>query len=244
MQMIRLAIAGYGLVGRRHGDAILQTPGIELAAVVDPNAGGRELATQQGAKAYQTLADFLAEGGADGIILATPNALHVEQALACVEADLPVLVEKPIATQSVEAEELVQVARARGVPLLVGHHRRHNPLIQKAKTIIDNGEIGEVRAVQATCWFYKPDDYFEMADWRQKRGAGPISVNLVHDVDLIRYLCGEVTTVRAVASPSARGFENEDVASALLEFETGYWRACRDHYQNRARLEALIGGKL
>jgi predicted dehydrogenase len=52
-------------------------------------------------------------------------------------------------------------------------------------------------------------------------GAGPVSVNLVHDIDLIRYLCGEVVAVQAIASSSARGFENEDVAGALLEFGTG-----------------------
>lgn len=221
MQKVRLAIAGYGLVGRRHADAILQTPDTELVAVIDPSETGTSLATQQGLSACASLNDFLADTSVDGIILATPNALHVEQALACVERGLPVLVEKPIATQAAEAEHLVGIARQREVPLLVGHHRRHNPLIQAAKTLIDSGEIGKVRAVQATCWFYKPDDYFDTAEWRKKRGAGPISVNLVHDVDLIRYLCGEVTTVRAVASPSARGFENEDVASALLTFESG-----------------------
>ena len=220
-QCARLAIAGYGLVGRRHGDAILQAPNAELVAVIDPGEVGQALAAQQNVAVYTNLATFLAAGGADGIVLATPNALHVEQALTCIEAGLPVLVEKPIATESADALSLVHAAQSMAVPLLVGHHRRHNPLIQTAKTLIEQGEIGQVRAVQATCWLYKPDEYFEAADWRKRRGAGPISVNLVHDVDLIRYLCGEVTTVRAVASPSKRGFENEDVASALLEFESG-----------------------
>ncbi len=220
-QKVRLAIAGFGLVGRRHGDAMMQVADTELVAVIDPSETGRQLGEQQGATPYSTLEAFLAEGGADGIILATPNALHVEQALACVEQGLPTLVEKPIATQASDAAALVEVARTKGVPLLVGHHRRHNPLIQTAKALIEEGEIGAIRAVQATCWLYKPDSYFETAEWRKQRGAGPISVNLVHDVDLIRYLCGEVSTVRAVASPSARGFENEDVASALLEFESG-----------------------
>lgn len=218
---VRLAIAGYGLVGRRHSDAIQHVPGAELVAVIDPNDGARALAGLRGAKVFETLDDFWDTCDVDGIILATPNAMHVEQALACVQRGLPILVEKPIATQSTDAEDLVRIASAKGVPVLVGHHRRHNPLIQKAKALIDNGEIGEIRAVNATCWFYKPDDYFEAAEWRKKHGAGPIAVNLVHDIDLLRYFCGEVTSVRAVASPSRRGFENEDVASAILEFETG-----------------------
>lgn len=218
---VKLAIAGYGLVGQRHGEAMQKTPQATFAAVIEPCEEPRRRAEQQGAVAFAALDAFLAEGGADGIILATPNALHVEQALACVDAGLPVLVEKPIATRSGDAEALVRVAHARGVPLLVGHHRRHNPLIRTAKALIEDGEIGQIRAVQATCWFYKPDEYFDTAEWRKKLGAGPVSVNLVHDIDLIRYLCGEVATVRAVACPSTRGFENEDVASALLELDNG-----------------------
>ena len=84
------------------------------------------------------------------------------------------------------------------------------PIIQKAATLIRDGAIGDVRVAQATCWFYKPDDYFETAPWRTKQGAGPISVNLVHDIDLIRYLCGEVVSVQAQTAPSRRGFENEE----------------------------------
>lgn len=55
----------------------------------------------------------------------------------------------------------------------------------------------------------------------KKKGAGPISVNLVHDVDLVRYLCGEVVSVQAQATHSSRGFENEDVAAAVLRFDNG-----------------------
>ncbi|MGI9372593.1 MAG: Gfo/Idh/MocA family protein, partial [Hyphomicrobiales bacterium] len=116
---------------------------------------------------------------------------------------------------------LVDTAHRANVPLLVGHHRRHNPLIQKAHELISTGEIGQVRAVHANCWFYKPDYYFDEAPWRKKKGAGPISVNLVHDVDLIRYLCGNVVSVQAHATPSLRGFENEDVSAAILHFENG-----------------------
>ena len=69
--------------------------------------------------------------------------------------------------------------------------------------------------------FYKPDHYFEVAPWRKCKGAGPVSVNLVHDIDLLRYFCGEVRTVQAVLSPSIRGFENEDLAATILTFESG-----------------------
>ena len=112
-------------------------------------------------------------------------------------------------------------AQRAGVDLLVGHHRRYNPLIENAKATIDAGKLGDIRAIHATCWFYKPDSYFDVAPWRKRAGAGPISVNLVHDIDLLRHLCGEIVTVQAQAAPSQRGYDNEDLAAALLTFENG-----------------------
>lgn len=217
---LRLGLAGYGLVGRRHAAAISVTDGVDLSAVIEPDAAALASAVSEGVAGYSTLAEALA-AGLDGMILATPNALHADQARLCIDAGCPVLIEKPIAVSASEAATLVKHAQSRGVPILVGHHRRHNPIIHRARQIIEDGQIGEIRALQSTCWFYKPDRYFEAAPWRSQPGAGPIAVNLVHDVDLMRHLAGEITSVVAVARPSSRGGDNEDVASALLEFENG-----------------------
>lgn len=218
---LRLAIAGIGLVGQRHADAIAHVPGLSLCAVVDPSAGGKAEAEKRSAPWYDDLEAMIAAEAPDGVILSTPTKLHVTQGRACIDAGIPVLIEKPLADDLGAAAELVDHAEAANIALLVGHHRRHNPLIRKAQALIEGGEIGDVRAVQATCWFYKPDHYFDVAPWRKLKGAGPISVNLVHDIDLMRHLCGEIVTVQAQAAPSARGFENEDVAAALLTFENG-----------------------
>lgn len=220
-KIFRIAIVGIGLVGRRHADAIRALRHVDLVAVVDPSKEGRAYAIEHGVACYETLEDMFAHQSPDGAVLATPTTLHVEQGLTCVRHGCPVLVEKPIAVEAIAALDLVQEAERAGVPLMVGHHRRYNPLIRSAKETITDGKIGEVRAVHASCWFYKPDAYFEAAPWRKKPGAGPISVNLVHDVDLLRYLAGEVVTVQAQSAASQRGYDNEDVAGALLTFESG-----------------------
>lgn len=218
-QTVRLAVAGLGLVGRRHVDAIEHVPGVEIVAAVDPSPEGQAFATEKGIPVFSRQLDMIVAHQPDGVILATPTRLHVEQALECVAAKIPALVEKPLADNVADAIKLVTMAEQAGVQLLVGHHRRHNPLIRKAKSMVDEGKIGQVRAVHGTCWFYKPDAYFDEAPWRKLDGAGPISVNLVHDIDLIRHLCGEVVSVQAQACRSLRGFENEDVAAAVLRFE-------------------------
>ena len=217
----RFAVVGLGLVGLRHADAIASVAGAELVAVVDQSEAAQRTATDRNVPCFATLAEMIAKAAPNGIILATPTRLHVEQALQAVQAGIPVLVEKPLSDEANGARSLVDTAEAADVPLLVGHHRRHNPIIRQAHAMIAEGRIGQVRAVHATCWFYKPDSYFEAAAWRKSKGAGPISVNLVHDVDLIRHLCGEIVSVQAQSTKSMRGFENEDVAGALLIFANG-----------------------
>lgn len=215
----RIMIVGLGLVGRRHADAIRQVPGVKLAGVAEPSDSGRTYALECGVECADDLHSGFEKFKPDGVILSTPTPLHVEQAEFCVERDCPVLIEKPLATTATEAEELIAGAERRNVPVLVGHHRRYNPLIQKARALIDEGAVGQIRSVHGQCWLYKPDHYYEEAPWRTKIGAGPLSVNLVHDIDLLRYLCGEITNVSAQMAPSSRGFENEEVAAAVLGFE-------------------------
>ena len=218
---LRFAIAGIGLMGKRHEEAIRQVKAAGLAGIVDPSEAGRNYASELDLPWYPSLMDMFGSMKPDGVIVATPTPSHIEQGLECIARGCPLLVEKPLATSAAEARVLVDAAERSGVPLLVGHHRRYNPLIQKARALIEAGEIGQIRAVHSNCWFYKPDYYFDEAPWRKMKGAGPISVNLVHDVDLIRHLCGEIVSVQAQAAPSMRGYENEDVAAAVLCFESG-----------------------
>ena len=217
----RIAVVGYGLIGRRHAEVINNSLSLSLAAVVENAPESQNAARALGVPIYPDLREMLGKEDLDGVVIATPTPLHLEQGLACIEAQKPTLIEKPITVTSKDAARLTEAAQANGTPLLIGHHRRHNGMVQAAKQAIAEGVIGDIRAIQATCWFYKPDPYFAVAPWRTRKGAGPISVNLVHDVDLLRYFCGEVVSIQAVAVPSRRGFENEDLATAILCFASG-----------------------
>ena len=217
---LRIGVVGYGLVGRRHANIIRRAPDLVLAGVVEPDPQAQAEAEKAGAEVYPNIS-ALVSSSPDGVVLATPTPLHVAQSLECIAACVPVLIEKPIAVSALDAVAIIDAADSAAVPLLVGHHRRHNGMVQAAKAALEAGDIGDIRAVQTTCWFYKPDGYFEIAPWRTQKGAGPISVNLVHDVDLLRHFCGEVNSVQAIAVPSRRGFENEDLATAILTFDTG-----------------------
>jgi len=215
---VRLAIAGTGLIGRRHAQAIERAEGVSLVAVADPF--GAEWARGRGLAWHADVEALIAAARPDGLIVATPNRTHVATGLAAVAAGIPALIEKPVADTVAEAARLVEAGRAAGVPLLAGHHRRHNPLIRAAKARIEAGEIGRAVTAQATCWLYKPDDYFDVA-WRTQPGAGPVFINLIHDVDLMRHLVGEIGAVQAADRNAVRGHAVEDTAAALLHFENG-----------------------
>ncbi len=216
----RIAVAGAGLIGRRHAKAIAAANEVILASVVDPGDVGAEVAQQHGVPHFRSLKEMIKSGKPDGVILATPNQLHLANAMECVEAGIPALIEKPLATDLASAEQIVEAGKAANVALLTGHHRRHNPLIARAKSAIEGGELGQITAVQGTTWFYKPDHYFDV-DWRRRTGAGPIYLNLIHDIDLMRHLCGEIVSVFAVESNAVRGNEVEETAAIILTFANG-----------------------
>jgi predicted dehydrogenase len=220
---VPLIVVGAGLIGRRHIELIVRSPRARLAAVVDPSPDAVDLARTTGAPLHPTLDAALAAHGTNGtgVVVATPNELHLAHGLQCVDAALPVLVEKPIANTVADGRALVEAADRAGVPLLVGHHRRHSPLLAAARDAVRDGLLGSIVAVQGAALFAKPDDYFAAAPWRRLPGGGPILINLIHEIDDLRAVCGDIVAVQALASSRTRGFPVEDTVAVTLRFASG-----------------------
>jgi len=145
----------------------------------------------------------------------------VQGALACIARGIAVLVEKPVADTLAEALRLVDAVERSGVPVLVGHHRRHSAAMAAAREAIDSGVLGRLVAVQGSALFHKPASYFDEAPWRREKGSGPILNNLVHEMDNLRMLAGEIDEVQAMASNARRGHPVEDTVSISLRFANG-----------------------
>jgi predicted dehydrogenase len=217
---VRIAVVGAGLIGREHAALVAGHPGARLAAVADPDPAAAALSADLVSEHFEDYERMLDEVAPDGVIVALPNMLHVEAGLACIARRIPVLIEKPIADTVASAMRLVEAGEEAGVPVLVGHHRRHGSDIREAQRAISRGELGQIVAINGIAAVAKHDTYFDV-DWRRLPGGGPLLINAIHDIDCFRTLCGEIETVQAIGSSAIRGHAVEDSVAVALQFSSG-----------------------
>ena len=220
MSKTSIGIVGAGAIGRMHADKILQSDFVTLAGVADPTEAGRAFAEKIGAPWFADHRQMLDRAKPQAAIIATPNDTHRAIALDFIAAGVPVVVEKPIASSVEDGEAITAASEKSGVPVLVGHHRRHNPIIRRARAMIAEGALGRIATAAILYSFFKPPEYFELA-WRKQPGGGPVLINLIHEIDLVRHLCGEIASVQAITSNAVRGFEVEDTAAVVLRLVNG-----------------------
>jgi predicted dehydrogenase len=230
---LRMAVAGAGLIGRRHIEEIQKSASAELTAVIDPAPAVAELAKEFGAPVYPSLADMFAApiypsladmfaaGRPDGVILATPNQLHVQGGLECVEAGCRSSWRNRSATPSRARLGWWRPRRQGRAPA-----DRTPPPAQSdhgtARKVVRSGVLGPIVAVMGSAVFYKPDDYFEVGGgWRRRPGGGPILLNLTHETNNLLSLVGDIVAVLAMVSNATRGFPVEDTAAMVFRFANG-----------------------
>ncbi len=219
---VRILVSGPGLIGRKHIALLQEKPDTVIPAIVAPDHEHNvKFAAEHGLKLHFDLEEALRCEQADGVIISSPNAFHCEQASICVAHGVPSLVEKPLTDSLADAALLTQRSEASGVPVLVGHHRTYSPLLEVAREYIQSDEFGDPVCLQGSALFYKPADYYVAGPWRTRKGGGPILINMIHEVGIMRFLFGEITSVSARLSHKTRGFEVEDTAAIALTFANG-----------------------
>jgi predicted dehydrogenase len=221
MTATRIAVVGAGLIGQRHLKVLFDDPAAyAVAAICDPTPAAEAQAKARNVPWFADFKWMLDTAKPQGVVVATPNQLHVAVAMECIARKIPVLVEKPLADSLRGAGELVEAGRRAQVPILTGHHRRHNPIMRAAAAAIREGAVGRVTAVVAMWLSRKPDDYYNVT-WRREPGGGTVLINGIHDIDCLRMMCGEIDSVQAFAANGARNFPVEDTAAAAIRFKGG-----------------------
>jgi predicted dehydrogenase len=217
---VRVAVLGTGLIGSEHIRFIQGLGSTELVAISDLSMTGRDLAQKAGVPCFTDFNQLLEDIRPDTAIVALPNALHAPAALSCIRLGIPALVEKPLADTLTAAMRLVQASEAASVPILVGHQRRHSPDIAEARMAVQQGKLGQLVAISGIWFVRKHDSYFD-TPWRRQEGGGPFLINLIHDIDCFRFICGEIASVQAMASNRIRSFPVEDTAALIMRFQNG-----------------------
>src|SRR6056300_733241 len=218
--IINIAIQGIGTVGKRHLMAIEQIENINLSGIIDLTPQAEEFCKNKNIPLFQNLNDLLANNKTDGLVISTPTIHHHQNAITALKLGFDVLIEKPISATINEAQEITNIAIENKCKVLVGHQRRFYPLVTKTKEIIKSKELGRILGLSGVWGLRKDKDYF-LPDWRKKITAGPVITNLIHDIDYLRFIFGEIEEVSAFSSNIINNFEKEDVITANLKFKSG-----------------------
>jgi predicted dehydrogenase len=220
MANISIGVIGAGLIGRKHIKKIIDHPDFDLAGIADVNRDSIS-AQYPGIAVFKDYKSLLDEARPQAVIIASPNQSHAEIGIECARLGIDMLIEKPVTDTLESAADLLLEVRANNVRTLVGHHRRHHDQVKTLRRLLREGLIGNLVGVSAIWAAYKPDEYFRIAPWRTQPGGGPILINLIHEIDFLRYTAGEILGVSAISSNRQRQFPVEDTTGALLQFDSG-----------------------
>lgn len=252
MTKIKIGVAGVGFIGPAHIEALRRVPNLEVVSIshnIEDEVADK--AKQLGIdKYYSNFDEQLANDNLDCIHICTPNFLHYEMSKKALEAGIHVVCEKPLATTIEEAEELVELAAAKGLVNAVHFNIRYYPIVRQMKQMVAEGKIGTIYSVIGSYlqdWLYYDTDY----NWRlepDKSGDSRAVADIgSHLIDLLEYVTGlsitavfaDMNTVHKVRKKPLKAIETysgkilkpedyedvpintEDYASILLRFDNG-----------------------
>lgn len=224
MNKTRIAIVGYGNIGRRHAAHILQHPDTELVAVCDIKEAAAADAPE-GVAFYTSLDELLANTQADVLCVCTPNYLHEPHAIAGLQAGLHTVVEKPMAISVASCDMMIAAADKAGKTIFAVKQNRYNPPVQAVKELINNGALGKIFMIQVNCFWNRGEAYYAESDWRGKKDkdGGCLFTQFSHFVDILYYLNGPLADAKGAVYNYAHthNTEVEDSGSFVMHAANG-----------------------
>lgn len=192
--VIRLGVIGLGAIGREHLDVYRHLPGVELTAVADlDEEASRRTADELGLAGFGSATDLLAAGVVDAVSLCTPDHVHCRDALEILDAGVHLLLEKPIATSTDEADRLVHAAESSGLTVMPGHTLRFDGRYLTARDLVASGRIGDV-----IHGYVRRNNKTGVAARVGDRTSVTFFLG-IHDIDAVTWITGHrVTTVQAM----------------------------------------------
>lgn len=209
--MLKIGVIGAGSMGKNHARVCSELDEVNLVGICDTDKDTADfVAKKLRIKAYTSYKEMLPK--TDAVIIATPTVTHNSIARNALKAGKHVLVEKPITETIPDAMHIVKLAEDEDLVLAVGHIERYNPAVAFVKEGIQKKYFGDVISVSSQRVSNLPG---------RIKDVGVILDFGIHDIDVMRYLCGEIVSVYSIAGRYTSGIKNEDHATILLNFDTG-----------------------
>ena len=218
MVNIKAGIVGLGFMGRRYAEFLHKLHNVEVSAVCDIRTDvAEEVAQLTGAQVFAEAEALATSPDVDAVFICTPEDKHLSATLAAIHAGKAVMIEKPVTHSLESAQEINEVAEAKGALVMVGHLLRFEPRWAAAKRVIAGGDLGDVVSIATR-------RVGNVADQNILKGRTTIPLYYgVHDLDIVRWFAGaEATTIfasRRSGALQALGYPIHDLYTAVLEFE-------------------------
>lgn len=231
MKNVKVGIIGIGNMGRIHASYLNDgdVPGAELVAVSDINSAALDWAENNldsSVVIYEDNDNFFADKNLDAVLIATPHYDHTSLAIKAFEKNLHVMVEKPAGVYAAEVLEMNRAASKTNKIFSVMFCLRTQPLYQKARELVQSGELGELKRVNwIVTRFYRPQSYYNSGGWRATwsgEGGGVLLNQAPHQLDLLQWIVGMPNKVRAFCSfGKYHDIEVEDDVTSYMKFANG-----------------------
>lgn len=225
LPVLRCGIVGFGAMGRNHAQALQHHPYLSLAAICSRQTSKRADAADFNCRWFDTPEEMIASGAIDVLIITTPHWQHADLTVAALQSGLHVICEKPLSVTVAQADAVVRAVKKSQKMFTVVFQTRLEEVFQRAKRILDSGQLGPILRCQMVETYWRSDAYYRSSPWRASwkgEGGGVLLNQAAHLLDRYIWLCGMPETVAAFCDTVIHPIEVEDTASALLRHPQGY----------------------
>lgn len=239
---MRALLVGYGSIGRRHLNNFHDL-GVDDWAIVHTGKGTLPLEPPCPVRTYADLGDALERESPTFAVVANPTSLHVDTALACIDAGCHLFLEKPVSHSTDRLDALASAASDAGVQVLVAYHFRYHPALARIRELVHEGSLGAPLHARAIWGEYLPS-WHPWEDWRTSHAArrelGGGVLHISHPIDSLRMLFGDAVVVGAsFRAQGPLGLDVAESADLLLRFASGVDAALHLDYWTRPTANRL-----
>lgn len=222
---MKFGILGCGMIANIHADAIKNIENATLVGVADNYFEFAEkFAVKHGVKAYANYQEMLADEDIDVVCICTPSCFHSSNAIEAMSAGKHVVLEKPMALSTKDADEVIKVSEKTGKLVTVICQLRFSADIQRVKKLIENNAFGRITLCSLYMKYYRSREYYASSNWKgtlKFDGGGALMNQGIHGIDLLEYMVGDIKDIQGKIRTLSHQIEVEDTAVAMIEFKNG-----------------------